>query len=285
MTNKFPQLNLEKFANSYQSFYEATFKILEEAETNDVIKYVLTDDINSQYKYSDKKRKGYPIMSFLKETYLTGEQEIFLSFFNEILPNIFRCIKKEEWQLNWVDVDLRSHLLRTMYKFLDLLVKTNNPSVFNLNFYFDKDNSDFRRKLDEVTTESINSNIDNLDGDNKVRYQECVSDFLLYKKDAIKDNKLFYNESLNNLKKVIENTLQNNYKKTGGTFPKIHKKKELSNILFDDSNVDFENFINYVVKNVHHEEGGQPKIFTEKEYTYLWLELNNILYLLNKYKI
>lgn len=282
MVNKFPQLNLKQFALDYKSFYEATCSILKEAETKRVLKYILTDDINSQYKYSDTKRNGYMAIEFLKKTYLTGDQEIFLSFFNEILPNIFLYMGKEEWEYNKIDINLRPDFAVIIYKFADLIVKSNNSSVFNLDFYFEKSSRDFRRKLDEVTTESINSNTESLDGDNKVRYQECVSDFLLYKKDA--NNKLFYNESLDKLKKVVENTLQNNYKKSDGSFPKIHKKKELSNILFDGNNAEFENLIEYVIKNVHHEEGGTPKNFTEKEYVYLWLELNKILYLLNRYK-
>ena len=284
MTNKFPQLNLKKFAHSYQSFYEATCRLLEEAETNGVLGYILTKDINSQYKYSKEKRNGYSTFLYLKINHLINEPETFLSFLNEISPNILLCLEKEEWELNWVDRDLTSTLKRTIYKFADLFLNSNNSNVFNLDFYFEKDSGDFRRKLDEISTESINSNEESLGGDNKIRYQECVSDFLLYKKDIIKDNKLYYNESLDKLKKVVENTLQNNYKMKDGTFPMIHKKKELSNILFDNSNPIFENLIEYIIKNVHHEEGGQPKNFTEKEYVYLWLELNKILYLLNKYK-
>jgi len=280
--NKFPQLNLEQFAHGYESFCKATHVILNESEMREVLKYILTDDINSQYRYSDSKRDGQSIMHFLKKTYLLGDKEIFLSFFNEILPNIFLYLGKNTWEYNKIPSASRDNFEIVINRFADLILKSNNPSVFKLDFYFDKSNRDFRRKIDEITTESINSNTDSLDGDNKIRYQECVSDFLLYKKDS--NNKLFYNESLNNLKKVVENTLQNNYTKTDGSFPMIHKKKELSNILFNDNNTEFENLIEYIIKNIHHEKGGQPKNFTEKEYVYLWLELNTILYLLNRYK-
>ena len=284
MNNKFPNLNLEKFAHDYKSFYQATCIILIEAEEREVIEYILTDDINSQYKYSDKKRGGYPVVDFLKETYLIGDKDMFVSFFNEILPNVFLYLGKEEWQYNKIPGNLRPAFRAIIYKFTELLVNSNNTNVFNLDFHFDKQNRDFRRRIDQITTESINSNNKELEGDNKIRYEECVADFLLYKKDIIKNNKLFYNKSLNNLKKVVENTLQNNYKKPDGTFPRIHDKKQLSNIIFDDNNSDLENFIDYVIKNIHHETGGKPKIFTEKEYVYLWLELNKILYLLNRYK-
>lgn len=211
---------------------------------------------------------------------MTGDQEILLSFFNEILPNIIKYINLDYWALNNVDENLRPIII----KFSNLIKNSNNQKVFNIDFLYDEKNHNFKRKLNEVTIETINFNNDNLDGDNKNRYQECVSDFLLYKRDIIKNNKLFYNESLDRLKRVVENTLQNNYKKPDGSFPMIHKIKELSNILFNDSNPDFEKLVSYIIKNVHHEEGGTPKNFNEKEYVYLWLELNNILYLLNRYK-
>ncbi|MFZ4631678.1 MAG: hypothetical protein ACOYL8_00550 [Patescibacteria group bacterium] len=280
MNNEITKLNLEKFAHDSHSFYKATYHIMEEAEEKRVLQYILTDEINSQYIYSDKCRGGYSTMNFLNETYLTGDQETFLSFFNEILPNIIKYTNCAEWQVK----EIHANLFPIIYKFAAIIYKSNNESVFNLDFYYDKETHNFKRKLDEVSMESINFNDANLDGDNKTRYQECVSDFLSYKKDSAKSNKLFYNESLDRLKRVVENTLQNKYKKPDGSSPRIHDKKELSNILFDNNNPDFENLIGYIVKNVHHEEGGTPKNFSEKEYLYLWLELNKILYLLNRYK-
>lgn len=280
MNTEITKLNLEKFAHDSHSFYQATCHIIEEAETNKVLQYILTEDINSQYAYSEECRNRYSIMSFLQKTYLIGDQDIFLSFFNEILPNIIKYIQSETWQVREIHVNL----LPIAYKFAAITLKANNSNIFNLDFYYDEKSHKFKRKLDEISTDSINFNNTNLDGDNKIRYQECVSDFLLYKKDGAKSNKLFYNESLDKLKRVIENTLQNKYKKPDGSFPMLHKTKEISNILFDNSNSDFEGLINYVVKNIHHEKGGTPKNFTEKEYLYLWLELNKILYLLNRYK-
>ena len=279
MSNQIPKLNLEKFAHGYKSFYDATINILTEAESHGALSYLLTNDINSQYKYSEQGINNHPIMIYLKKNYLTGDQEKFLSFFNEVLPNVIRYIKIEEWEVNRINGNLKFFV----NSLIDLLLQSSNQNVFNLDFYYDKQTQNFRRKLDEVNIELINKNDSSLDGDNKIRYQECVSDFLSYKRDTTIEGKLFYNESLNKLKKVIENTLQNNYKRTDGTFPKIHEKKQLSNIIFNNNNLDFETFIDYVIKNIHHEDGGQPKNFTEKEYIYLWLELNSILYLLNRY--
>lgn len=280
MATEFPKLNLEKYSHGYEAFYQAAIHILVEAENFRVLKYILTDDMNSQYKYSDEFRAGYLAIHFLKQNYLVSDKEIFLSFLNEILPEILKYSSKQSWELDNINPNLKT----VIYKLVDLIAESNNSSVFNLDFYYDSGERCFRRKLDVITTESINLNRSELDGENKTRYEECVSDFLSYKRDLTKDNKLFYNESLNNLKKVVENSLHNNYKKEDGSFPMIHKKKELSNILFDNSSIEFENLIEYVTKNIHHEAGGQPKVFTEKEYIYLWMELNTILYLLNRYK-
>ena len=54
MNNQFPQINLAKFAHSYQLFLEAATNLLKEAEAREVLAYILTDDINSQYKYSNQ---------------------------------------------------------------------------------------------------------------------------------------------------------------------------------------------------------------------------------------
>ncbi|HEY0980064.1 MAG TPA: hypothetical protein VGE18_01500 [Candidatus Paceibacterota bacterium] len=284
MDDKFPKLNLEQFAHGYQNFFEVTCELLDSAERTEVLPYLLTDDINSQYRYSPERRSGHTIMDYLKKGYLSGEQDIFLSFFNELLPNIILYLKKEVWNFDQVPFDLRSNLKTMVIKLTDLVIESENSSVFNIDFYYDKKAHVFKRKLDKASIELVNSNRDDLGGDNKIRYEKCVSDFLLYKKEKTKNNKLFYNESLGNLKKVVENTLQNNYKKGDGTFPRLHNKRELSNILFDGNNTEFENLVDYVIKNIHHEQEGQPKIFTEKEYVYLWLELNKILYLLNRYR-
>ncbi|MBY0533955.1 MAG: hypothetical protein K2P31_03195, partial [Rickettsiaceae bacterium] len=88
MDNKFPKLNLEQFAHGYRAFFDASYVLFKESEGSRILPYILTEDINAQYMYSDEKRNGYSSMDFLKRNYLTGEQEIFLQFFNEVLPNI-----------------------------------------------------------------------------------------------------------------------------------------------------------------------------------------------------
>ena len=167
-----------------------------------------------------------------------------------------------------------------------MVVSVNEPEVFDLEFYYDKADKVFKKKLDGATVEIINQNTAELSTSetNKIRYEECVAEFLSFRKDSQTNKHLFYNQSLDKLKRIIENVLENNYKKEDGSFPKLSSKKQISNILFDVSHPEFESRIGYVVSNIHHEQGGQPKKFTEKEYVYLWLELNQILYLLNRYK-
>lgn len=67
MNDNFPKLNLEKFAHGYQSFYATTLSIISEAENSGVLTYLLTEDINSQYNYSDEFRNRLPMTVFLKK--------------------------------------------------------------------------------------------------------------------------------------------------------------------------------------------------------------------------
>jgi hypothetical protein len=144
MKDEFPSLNLESFAHGYESYFAATYNLLSEAEDKGVLKYILTEDINSQYKYSNQKRISHPTMDFLKDTYLTGKQEVFLPFFNEILPNILEYVGKEEWQYSRVHQEQRSNFGIMLYKLVDLIIDSNNPSVFNLDFHYDKESKTFR---------------------------------------------------------------------------------------------------------------------------------------------
>lgn len=280
MDKKFPKLSLKTYAHGYESFYESIIEILDLANTHDILGYLLPDDLNSQYLFSDKRRQGFSRIGFLKEhPLLNGEHELFLSLVNEIIIETDKYHSKPVYELDKIHNKFNLILIR----FSHLMSEVNNPEVFKLEFYYDKKNKKLKRKLDSITTKTINSNLNNVKEGNQIRYEECVSEFLSYKRDLLKENIYYYNNSLNNLKKVVENTLQNNFKKEDGSFPKLSNKKQISNIIFDSNETLFEEIIDYVVKNIHHENGGQPKKFTEKEYVFLWLELNKILYLLNRY--
>ena len=280
MDDKFEELNIENFARSHQSFFNSIVEVLSDAEILGTLAYILPDTINQQYLYSDEKRQGYSRMDFLENTYLVEDVSKFIPFVNSIIPKVFRYLQMRDYELD----QYSKNLSKTVVKFTTLLSATTDSSVFNLEYHYSKADKEIRRKLDAATTEVINFNLNNLIEGNGERYKEAIAEFLSYKKELAKDKAHFYNDSLNNLKKVVENTLENNFKKEDGNFPKLSNKKQISNIVFDSENHELEHTIDYIIKNIHHESGGQPKKFTEKEYVYLWLELNKLLYLLNRYK-
>lgn len=283
MDNNFPNLDLKKFAHSYDTFYDAAIHLLHSAHNDGTLHYILPEKICRQYKFSEYSRSHLGTMIFLEDTYLSkDDKEGFISFLNMVLPETIRLYKKETYELNKINKNLAS----TLISFIDLVISTNEPEVFDLDFYYDKEDKVFKRKLDEATAEVINQNASEFTNDeaNKERYEECVAEFLSFRQGTQSNRALFYNQSLDKLKRIVENTLEKGYKKDDGSFPKLSNKKQISNILFDASHPEFESRIGYVVSNIHHEQGGQPKKFSEKEYVYLWLELNQILYLLNRYK-
>lgn len=282
MNDQIIKLNLEAFAHGYDLFYEAVIELINDADKNDALVYIIPDDLSSQYYYSNEKRQGFSFVTFLKNNLLNKDREVFLSLFNEITPLVHKYSKKSSYDLKIINPRLKYITLM----FSMLLEDVNNPSVFNVDFYYDKKDRCLKRKLDDITTVTINSNLDSLQEGNLKRYEECVAEFLSYKRELVSNGErvLFYNDSLNNLKRVVENALQNNFKNENGEAPKISNKVQISNILFDSKNPELEHTIDYVIKNIHHDSSGQPRKFTEKEYIYLWLELNKILYLLNRYK-
>lgn len=284
MNNNFPNLDFKKFAHSYKMFFDATVHVLSSAYVNNTLTHILPEKIFKQYKYSEYSRNGIGLMGFLSSSYISkNDSGEFISFLNEILPNVINFLNK--YQPHEID-RVNNKLNETLIDFTDLVLSVNETDVFDLDFYYDKKDGLFKRKLDYATIEIINQNTYSLVGDdiNRLRYEDCVTEFLAFRQDNGSDIKLFYNQSLDKLKRIVENTLEKEYKKEDGSFPKLSSKKQITNILFDTSHPEFESRIGYVVSNIHHEQGGQPKKFTEKEYIYLWLELNQILYLLNRYK-
>ena len=281
MDNTFPHLNIENFAHSYDLFYDSMIHVLKKADSNGTLHYLLPEKIYKQYEFSSYKRSGFGLMLFLESTYISRHnKEGFISLLNSILPKAIILFQRQPYELTGVHKYLQS----TVIDFIDLVANTNEEEVFSLDFFYDKKDKVFKRLLDSATIETINQNASNIDSINKERYEECVAEFLSYKREIKPELNLFYNQSLDKLKRIIENTLENSYQKEDGSFPKLSNKKQVSNILFDGLNTEFENNIEYIITNVHHEKGGQPKKFSEKEYVYLWLELNKILYLLNRYK-
>lgn len=283
MDNNFPSLNFKKFAHSYDTFFSVALYVLNSAYGNNTLQHILPEKICMQYKYSEYSRNGLGLMNFLKNTYISkDDKDGFISFLNQVLPKVIEFSQLQSYELGRIN----RYLPTTLVAFLGFVSSANEAEVFDLDFYYDNKDKLFKRKLDSVTIEIINQNASNFiaDDTNKLRYEDCVAEFLAFRGDIKANENLFYNQSLDKLKRIVENTLEKEYKREDGTFPKLSNKKQISDILFGALHSDFESRIGYVVSNIHHEQGGQPKKFTEKEYVYLWLELNQILYLLNRYK-
>lgn len=283
MNDNFPNLNLKNFSHSYSVFFDAVIHVFNNARRNNTLIHILPEKICKQYQYSEYSRNNLGLLNFLENSYISkNNKEGFVSLLNEIIPKVINLYQKPSYQLD----NINQNLEETLIEFIDLVVSTNEAEIFDLDFYYDKKDNLFKRKLDAATVEIINQNTSNLNNNdmNKLRYAECVAEFLAFRNDGQSNKNLFYNESLDKLKRIVENTLEKEYIKEDGSFPKLSNKKQISNILFDTSHPDFESRIGYVISNIHHEQGGQPSKFSEKEYVYLWLELNQILYLLNRYK-
>jgi hypothetical protein len=286
MEHSYPKLNLKQFSQGYEAFRESVVSILRSAERVGVIDFMVSDDVYAQYKVRRRIDEADNLFSFLKETYLVEEQEMFLSFCNNIIKASFsnqeNFFQKSEKIVSSMDDATPEE---KVFKDLCVLLyeQLNNPNVFDVDFYYDVQDEEIKRKLDSVTIEMINSNIDKFDDNdgNGEKYEACVAEFLSFK--GVASSKTFYNTSLDNLKRVVENTLQNKYKDKHGKYPKLNKVKEITNILFDNRCEEFEGLVTYVVQNIHHERDGFPKQFTPKEYTFLWLQLNLILFLLHTY--
>jgi len=281
MDNNFPKLQLENFTRGFNDFYNEVCLILKDADENSSLVFLIPDEVDAQYRYSDYKRNYQTRYDYIHNHFLDSENtDLFLSFFNEVVTCQFNSfgLSSDTWK--------NSPCLRTsVLRLSDLIGNINNPAVFKLDFHYDNESKQIKRKLDAVTTEIINNNANEIDAGNNARYQDCVDEFLQFKRSLIKDPMFFYNQSLDRLKRVVENTLKNKYSRSDGTFPKLSDRKQISNILFGNQHAEFENRIGYIIENIHHEKEGQPKKFTEKEYVYLWLELNQILYLLNRYSV
>jgi len=151
-------------------------------------------------------------------------------------------------------------------------------NIFNLDLYFDESDNKLKRKIDPITTSNINEVSQGLDEQNKDLYEQCVSEFLTF---SLPDTSLndYYHESLDRMKEIIENHLTINYDDV-----RISNKNRLSDIIFNGQNEEFKSILEFVVKKIHHNDTGNRIQLNQKEYIYIWLELNKILYLLKRYK-
>ena len=49
-------------------------------------------------------------------------------------------------------------------------------------------------------------------------------------------------------------------------------------------NEEMKNILKFIITKIHHNETGTRSKINKKEYNYIWLELNKLIYLVTKYK-
>jgi hypothetical protein len=161
----------------------------------------------------------------------------------------------------------------------DLLYIAKWINEFDLDYKWDFKNNELKRTLDEGNLSIIDSNIKNIkqDKDNFLIYQECLDDFL--KIDNItkhQKQQSFFHDSLHKIKELFENILKK-------YDLRISNKKPIARKITNSNNNDYMiKTIEFIVKNIHHNQEGKRYPFSEKEYLYWWLEINKLIYLIEK---
>jgi hypothetical protein len=152
-----------------------------------------------------------------------------------------------------------------------------NDEGFELDFFWDVEKGEIRNKIDTANTHIINEVATSMVEGNKEMYEQSVQDFLCYRETTGKARNDFYHESLDRMKDLIQNVLT---LKHNGI--KISEKSRIEDILFAGKSPEFNSIIEMVIKHIHHDTMGSRLSINEKTYKYLWLELNNWLYLLSR---
>lgn len=165
-----------------------------------------------------------------------------------------------------------------LIKFYELeIIKIISNPIFNLDFYFDEKDFKIKRKVDPITTQNINFINESLEKRNQDLYQKCVEEFLTFV-DHGKSTSDFYHESLDRMKEVLENILTIHYQ------TRLSETNKFTNLLFDGQNEEMKNILKFIITKIHHNETGTRSKINKKEYNYIWLELNKLIYLVTKYK-
>jgi hypothetical protein len=260
-------LDLSSFTLGFEDYSK---NIIDKYKTNDLvgtIEWMVPIDIQKilYYRGLDYKGRyntinvGSKALFFISNNFF-AEKSKFLGFIQKVIDDYFYDSEAREY---FIEKDI---------------IEPLTSNIFNLDFYFDESDKKLKRKIDLITTSNINHVSQGLDDQNKDLYEQCVSEFLTF---SLPSNGLndFYHESLDRMKEIIENYLTLNYSGF-----RISKIKPLFDILFDGQNEEFKSILEYVVKKIHHNDSGNRIHLNQKEYIYIWLELNKILYLLKRYK-
>ncbi len=201
----------------------------------------------------------FEFQKFLISTFLVEDQDKFLGFLNVC----FEELQSENHRLN--------------YSFFKNIVTKINSQFFDLDFEFNSEIGLLQKKIDPITTHSINTISKDLEKSNQEIYDKCVSDYLGYSFKT-KDNN-WKHEQLDNMKEILENIYYKEYSKRLKS-----NTDELRGVLFDGNYKPLDNVLDFLIKNIHHNETGKRMPINDKQFNYLWLELNKIIYLLLKYK-
>ena len=268
-------INLEAYKHDFDRFKYAILSFYRIKDKEGTLKNFVPKIINDYFKYggfSDEPFRRDP-MSRYSNDYLSSD------FFNYLYKNHF---SDEDNLLNFLQTTIVELLqVHTVYSTIyqnDVINELLKNPVFKLNFYFDEKNSRITRIIDLGVEHVINENLLSLDQQNKRLYEECVLNFISFNKSVLKDNNSYYHEELDKMKELIDNVLTIKFNGC-----RLAEKDKIVGIIFDSNNQTFISVLNYVIKKIHHNESGVRENLNEKEYLYIWLELNKILYLLNRY--
>jgi hypothetical protein len=153
--------------------------------------------------------------------------------------------------------------------------KINSP-LFDLECYVDKEYI-IKKKIDPITTNNINTISKTLKAKNQELYDNCVSSYLGYTVKSKNTN--WFHEELDKMIDILQNVLglyYNGARLTGNL---------LRTEIFGGENSEFDQLMIFILKHIHHDDPNNVRIpIKEKEFNYLWLEINKIIYLLIKYK-
>jgi hypothetical protein len=155
--------------------------------------------------------------------------------------------------------------------------KINSP-LFALEF--EVRDGKLQKKIDSGTTNVINSINDSLINSNKEIYETCVVNYFTY---SLKRDNNWRHEELDRMIGIFQNCLVLYHGIPEGKDLFISHKKPINDLIFSNSNQEFLDFLDFIIKNFHHDKDGQRITINNKMFNYMWLELNKLIYLTIQY--
>lgn len=197
--------------------------------------------------------------------------------FLHILNIFFDTIDRKHFDVEILKTGEKlSLILKSVPILLDLKVEIiRYLNSFDLDYFWNENTSQIERKLNEINTMLVNDNLKNINS--VFEYSKCVDEFLKPVKDINK------NDTLGHLKNVFESVA----KSQGLKKPWSGKDKNtLINFLSKGKSPDYLiKQIEFIISSIHHpKDDGTRYQFTDNEYLYWWLEINNFIFILNNQK-